>query len=218
MKARTPLTRERALSTAVALADADGLQSLTMRRLARKLGVEAMSLYHHVSSKDDILDGMVELVFAEIELPPDDARWKPAMRRRAMSVRAVLRRHPWAISVMQSRTSPGPATMRHHDAVLGCCRRAGFSLQMAAHAISLMDAYIYGFVLQELNLPFDDSTDLAAVADTMMLPYSPDDYPYLVEIATDHIMQPGYSYGDEFEWGLDLVLDGLEAAARRRTR
>jgi hypothetical protein len=105
--------------------------------------------------------------------------------------------------------------MRHHDAVLRCCRRAGFSVQMAAHAFSLMDAYIYGFVLQELNLPFDESTDLEAVADTMMQPYSPEDFPHLVELATEHILQPGYSYGDEFEWGLDLVLDGLEAAAWR---
>ena len=215
---RPPLTRERALATAVALADSAGLGSLTMRRLAQDLGVEAMSLYHHVSNKDDILDGMVELVFTEIELPPDDAPWKPAMRERAISVRAVLRRHPWAISVMQSRTSPGPATMRHHDAVLRCCRDAGFSVQMAAHAFSLMDAYIYGFVLQELNLPFDESTDLEAVADTMLRPYSPEDFTHLVELATEHILQPGYNYGDEFEWGLDLVLDGLEAAARRRTR
>jgi hypothetical protein len=114
---------------------------------------------------------------------------------------------------MQSRSSPGPATLRHHDAVLGCCRAAGFSVAMAAHAFSLLDSYIYGFVLQEVNLPFDDSSDLGEVVESMMLPFSPDDYPHLVELTTEHILQPGYRYGDEFEYGLGLILDSLEAAA-----
>jgi AcrR family transcriptional regulator len=211
---RAPLTRERALSAAIALADAEGLGALTMRRLAQELGIEAMSLYHHVANKDDILDGMVDMVFGEIELPAAGADWKTAMGERARSARAALMRHRWAIGLMESRASPGPATLRHHDAVLGACRAAGFSVAMSAHAFSLIDSYLYGFVLQEVNLPFDDSSDLAAVVGEMLLPFSADDYPHLVELTTEHILQPGYSYGDEFESGLGRILDSLEAAAR----
>ena len=209
---RVPLSRQRALSAAVALADAEGIGSLTMRKLARELGVEAMSLYHHVANKNDILDGMVDMVFSEIDLPSDNTDWKTAMRQRATSLRAALTRHPWAISIMESRTSPGPATLHHHDAVIGCCRTAGFSIEMAAHAFSLLDSYIYGFVLQEVNLPFDDADDLKAVVDAIMPQLSADEYPHLVELTTQHVLQPGYSYGNEFEYGLGLILDGLEAA------
>jgi AcrR family transcriptional regulator len=184
-----------------------------MRRLAQDLGVEAMSLYHHVANKSDILDGMVDLVFGEIELPSDTTDWKTGMRQRASSMRAALTRHPWAIALMDSRASPGPKTLRHHDAVLGCCRAAGFSIEMAAHAFSLLDSYIYGFVLQEVNLPFDDVDALDEVLVTIM-PLSADDYPHLVELTTEHVLRPGYSYGDEFHYGLGLILDGLEAAVR----
>ena len=210
---RAPLSRQRALSTAVALADADGIDSLTMRKLAHELDVEAMSLYHHVANKHDILDGMVDMVFGEIELPSDGTDWKTAMRHRAASVRAALTRHPWAISIMESRTSPGPATLRHHDAVIGCCRKAGFSIEMAAHAFSLIDSYIYGFVLQEVNLPFDDTDNLEEVVDAILSRLSTDDYPHLAELTTEHVLQPGYSYGKEFGYGLGLILDGLEAGA-----
>ena len=209
---RIPLSRHRALSAAVALADAEGIGSLTMRKLAQELGVEAMSLYHHVANKNDILDGMVDMVFGEIDLPSDNTAWKTAMRQRATSLRAALARHPWAISIMDSRTSPGPATLRHHDAVIGCCRTAGFSIEMAAHAYSLIDSYIYGFVLQEVNLPFDDADDLEEVLESIMPQLSADDYPHLVELTTEHVLQPGYKYGDEFEYGLGLILDGLETA------
>ena len=209
---RVPLSRQRALSAAVALADAEGIGSLTMRKLARELGVEAMSLYHHVANKNDILDGMVDMVFNEIDLPSDSTGWKTAMRQRATSLRAALTRHPWAISIMESRTSPGPATLQHHDAVIGCCRTAGFSITMAAHAFSLLDSYIYGFVLQEVNLPFDDADDLKEVVDSIMPQLSADEYPHLVALTTQHVLQPGYSYGNEFKYGLGLILDGLEAA------
>ena len=212
--ARTPVTRDRALAAAVALADAAGLASLTMRRLARELGVEAMSLYHHLANKEEILDGMVELVFGEIELPRGDLDWKEAMLRRGASVRAALTRHPWAISIMESRTSPGPNTIGHLDAMIGACRRAGFSIVMAAHAISLIDSYIYGFVLQEVNLPFDDSSDLDELVGDILPGLTPDTYPHLLELTTEHVLKPGYSYGDEFDFGLGLVLDGLQAAAR----
>jgi len=208
---REPLTRQRALSAAIELADTDGLAALTMRRLATALGVEAMSLYHHVKNKDDILDGMVDLVFAEIELPGDDVPWMTAMRTRAASVREVLTRHQWAISVMESGTSPGPATLRHHDWVLGCCRRAGFSVAVAGHAFSLVDSYTYGFVMQEVNLPFDDSDDLKEVVDAVMPQLSLEQYPHLVELTMEVVLQPGYAYGNEFDFGLDLILDGLEA-------
>ena len=213
--ARAPLTRERALTTALALADAEGLTALTMRRLAQELGVEAMSLYHHVANKDDILDGMVDLVFAEIELPAPDVAWRPGMLARARSARAALTRHRWAISVMESRTSPGPATLRHHDAMLGACRRAGFSVPMAAHAISLIESYVYGFVLQEVNLPFDDTSDMTLMVEAILGQMSADEYPYLYELTKEHVLKPGYAYGKEFEYGLGLILDGLEGAAER---
>jgi AcrR family transcriptional regulator len=210
---RVPLSRERALAAALALADAGGIESVTMRKVASELGVEAMSLYHHVANKSDILDGMVEMVFGEIDLPPDDTDWKTAMRVRAASARAALTRHPWAISIMDSRTSPGPLTLRHHDAVIGACRRAGFSVEMAAHAFSLIDSYLYGFVLQEVNLPFDDTDDLEEVVDGIMPDLAAETYPHLLELTTEYILQPGYSYGNEFEYGLGLVLDALAAAA-----
>lgn len=212
---RVPLSRQRALAGAIELADAEGLESLTMRKLAQDLGVEAMSLYHHVKNKHDILDGMVETVFGEIELPCDGTDWKTAMVQRATSLRAALTRHPWAISIMESRTSPGPATLRHHDAVIGCCRKAGFSIQMAAHAFSLIDSYIYGFVLQEVNLPFDNTDDLEEVVGAIMPNLSIDEYPHLLELTTEHVLKPGYDYSSEFDFGLGLILDGLESAALR---
>ncbi len=206
---RTRLTRARVLAAAVALADADGIQSLTMRRLGAALGVEAMSLYHHVANKDDVLDGMVDTVFAEIELA-DATDWRTAMRDRAVSARAALTRHPWAIGVMESRTNPGPATLYHHDAVLGILRRAGFSVGMSAHAFSLLDSYIYGFALQETSLPFDTPEETAEVAQAILDGAPGDQYPHLTELTLEHVLRPGYDYGAEFEFGLDLLLDGLE--------
>jgi AcrR family transcriptional regulator len=208
-----PISRPLALATAVALADTDGIEALTMRNLAQRLGVEAMSLYHHVANKHDILDGMVDLVFAEIELPTGEGDWSTAMRERARSLRAALLRHPWAISLMESRQTPGPATLRHHDAVIGRCRRAGFSVEMAAHAFSLLDSYIYGFVLQEINLPFDDGDDLAEVLGAMMPEDFAIEYPHFAELAGEFVLRPGYSYSDEFEFGLNVILDGLVSAA-----
>ena len=212
---RTPLSRERAMSAAVELADDKGIDAVTMRKLAQALGVEAMSLYHHVASKSDILDGMVDLVFSEIDLPDEEADWTDAMTDRSRSVRAALLRHRWAIGLMESRTSPGPATMRHHDAVIGACRRAGFSVEMTAHAFSLMDSYIYGFVLQEVGLPFTDGDDLGDLIDSIMPPEMAETYPHFAELASEFVLRPGYSYSDEFEFGLRLILETLEA--RRST-
>ena len=207
---RVPLSRQAALEVAVALADADGIASLTMRSLAQALGVEAMSLYHHVDNKDDILDGMVDIVFSEIELPRAGTDWKAAMRRRAHAVRTALTRHTWAISLMETRTAPGPATLRHHDAVIGCLRRAGFSIEMTAHAYSALDSYLYGFAHQQASLPFDTTEQSQRVADAILHDLPADAYPHLVELTTQHVLRPGYDYEGEFEFGLELILDGLE--------
>jgi AcrR family transcriptional regulator len=209
---RTPLTRQRVLRAAVALADRGGVGALSMRKLAQELGVEAMSLYHHVANKDDILDGIVDVVFGEIELPTGEAGWEAAMRRRSVSAREALRRHPWATGLMESRRTPGPANIRHHDAVLGVLRNAGFPVELAAHAYSLLDSYIYGFALQEASLPFHTPEETAEVAQEIMAVFPADDYPHLAEIATEHVLQPGYDYGNEFLYGLDLILDGLARA------
>jgi AcrR family transcriptional regulator len=207
---RTPLTRERVLQTAVRRADEGGIASLSMRKLGQELGVEAMALYHHFANKDDLVDGMVDLVFGEIELPPSSRDWRTAMRQRAIGVRNALLRHRWAVGLMESRRRPGPANLRHHDAVIGSLRAGGFDIGMAAHAYSVLDSYIYGFALTKMNLPFETSDDVADVAQSMLEPFPPDEYPHMLEILTDHVMKPGYDYGEEFEYGLDLILDGLE--------
>ena len=208
-KRRAALTRERILAAAISVADRDGIESLTMRKLGQKLGVEAMSLYNHVRNKVDMLDGMVDVVFGEIDLPVNHVDWRTAMRKRAISAREVLLRHPWAIGLMESRATPGPATLRHHDAVLGSLRTAGFSVDLAAHAYSILDGYIYGFTLTELTLPFRNS-EVAEVAENIMEGFRPGEYAYLAEMAVDRAMKPGYNYGDEFEYGLDLILDGMQ--------
>jgi AcrR family transcriptional regulator len=212
---RATLTRERVLREAIRLADRDGMESLSMRTLGQALGVEAMSLYNHVHNKVDMLDGMVDIVFSEIDLPPRGEDWRSAMRTRALSVRQVLLRHPWAIPLMESRATPGPASLRHHDAVLGSLRTAGFSVDMTAHAYSILDGYIYGFTLTELALPFspsDGASGVAEIAGNIMEGFRPGEYPYLAEMAIDRATQPDYKYGDEFEYGLDLILDGIERA------
>lgn len=212
---RTPLSRARVLTTAVRLADDIGIHAFTIRKLATALDVKPMTIYHHVPSKDAILDGMVDLVFSEIEQPPHDTDWKTAIRRRSHSARAVLRRHPWATPLMESRTTPGPETLAHHDAVIGCFRRGGFSVEMTAHAYALIDNYLYGFALQEANLPATRGEAMADLAEAIIEPVPDGQYPHLMELTAEHILQPGYDFGDEFEFGLELILDGLEAAATR---
>jgi AcrR family transcriptional regulator len=213
---RIPLTRERVLHSAVALADASGSETLSMRKLGEALGVEAMSLYNHVANKEDLLDGMIDVVFAEIDLPAGSPDWRAAMRQRAISARRVLSRHGWAIGLMESRSSPGPATLRHHDAVIGCLRDAGFSIELAAHAFSVLDSYIYGFALQERSLPFPTPKQTADLAQDILASFPADKYPHLAELTARHVLQPGYDYGDEFEFGLDLILDGLERIGKGR--
>jgi AcrR family transcriptional regulator len=182
-----------------------------MRKLGDALGVEAMSLYNHVSNKFDLLDGMIDVVFAEVELPATTADWRESMRLRAISMRAALTRHRWAIGLMESRKTPGPATLRHHDAVIGALRDGGFSVEMAAHAFSALDSYIYGFALQEASLPFESAEETVELANSILDSIAADEYPHLTELTVEHVLQPGYDYGNEFSFGLDLILDGLAA-------
>jgi len=209
-RTRPPLSRERVVAEAVALADEHGIDGLSMRRLAERLQVEPMSLYHHVANKDVILDGMVDLVFAEVELPDLQTSWTKALRRRCDSLRAALHRHRWAIGVMESRLSPGPATLRHHDAVIGCLRAAGCSIALTAHAFSAIDSYVYGFAMQEANLPFQSPEESARMAVTFLEQFPATVFPHLAEFTLGHVLVPGYDYGEEFGFGLDLLLDGLE--------
>lgn len=207
---RRRLSRERVLRAAIARADADGLEALTMRTLAEILDVAPMALYRHVAGKDDLIDAMVDVVFSEIGVPAGGGDWKASMRRRAIAVRDALSRHPWAAGLMESRRTPGPANLRHHDAVIGRLRAAGFSVRMSAHAYSLLDSYIYGFALTKMHLPFEHSQQVGELAESMLEPFPVNEYPNLVEFLAEHVMMPGYDYGDEFEYGLDVVLDGLD--------
>jgi AcrR family transcriptional regulator len=212
---RKPLSRARVLQTAVALADEAGPEAFSMRGLAQELGVVPMALYKHVANKDELLDGMVDIVFSEIELPSEDLDWRSAMRGRAISTREALKRHSWAIGMMESR-HPGPANLRSHNAVMGCLREAGFSFEMAVHAYSVQDAYIYGFALQERDLGFETPASAGEAAQRRAETIGAlDDYPYLVEIATK-LPASGYDTAVEFAWGLDLILDGLERLRHAR--
>ena len=209
---RTPLSRERVLRAAIALADERGADELTMRKLAQDLGVEAMSLYNHVASKDDLLDGMVDIVFSEIEPPVAGGDWKAELRKRAVSTRDALNRHRWAIGEMEGRGSHGPSNLRLHDAVLGCLRGAGFSVEMTVHAYSVQDAYIYGFALQQSDMSPESPEDFAAVAQQQMVDYADalSGYPNLVEVVGGHVAESDYDYETEFLFGLDVILDRLE--------
>ena len=207
---RIPLTRERVLNAAIAIADRDGIELLSMRRIGKELGVEAMSLYNHVANKEDILNGMVEVVMSEIELPSEAVGWRQAMRRRSISAYRMLSQHGWASVLIDSLVSEGPVKLGHHEWVLRTLREAGFPLVMAAHAFSLMDSYIYGFSSQEQSLPLEDEGDLTEASELLLQMMPRDQYPYLTEMILDHALKPGYDHSAEFEFGLDLILDGLE--------
>lgn len=205
-----PLTRTRILSAAMDVADAHGIGALTMRALADRLNRKPMAVYHHFHGKEEILDGLVDMVFGQIEDPQPGKDWRTQMSRRCHSARAVLGQHPWVIALMENRKNPGPNTIGHHDAVIGTLRRDGFSVTLAAHAYALIDSYIYGFAVQEAGLPFK-SDDVEDVVVEILDPLPLEQYPHLAELATDHVMQPGYDFGDEFDFGLELILDGLAA-------
>ena len=192
------------------MADRGGLAALTIRSLADELGVKPMTVYHYVRNKEEILDGIVDTVFSEIELPTVGGDWRRELTRRARSAREVLRRHPWAIPLLESRTSPGPATLRHHDAVLGTLLAGGFSAAGTAHAYALLDAFLYGHALQEASLPFEGPEGPTEVEEQVRASMSlAGEFPHLGEMMASYYLQPGYDFADEFEIGLDAVLDAL---------
>src|SRR5918992_5705894 len=201
------VSREQVLDAALELADEGGLAAVTMASVGARLGVEAMSLYRHVGNKEEMLDGLVDLVFAEIEVPADARDWREALRRRAVSAHAALRRHPWAIGLMESRSQPGPATLGHHDAMVALLFRAGFDGRRAVRVYNLLDSYIYGFALQEATLPFSSPEEMAAVSEQMMAAMA-DAYPHLAAVQRE-LVGSGFVYADEFEAGLDIILAAL---------
>ena len=210
------ISREQVLAAALAIADESGAEAVTMRALGKRVGAEAMSLYRHVADKEDVLDGIVDLVFAETEVPVT-GDWKRAMRERAISLREALTRHPWAIGLMESRMQPGPANLRHHDMVLDVLLRAGLSAADATHAYNVLDSYIYGFVLQERGLPFSNAEELAAIGEELLARIPAESYPNIRAVSAE-LLASGFDYGQEFEFGLDLILDALERFIAGRAR
>ena len=207
------LSADRVLDGAVELADQIGADALTIRKLAESLDTKPMTIYHHVPNKEAIIDGMVDRVFAEITLPPTDQDWRSAILVRCRSMRSVLARHSWAAPLMESRTSPGPATLAHHDAVLGCLRRANFSIPVTGHAYATIDSFMYGFALQEAALPATGGEEMAELAGDIVEQMPVELYPYLTEFTIEHALQPGYDFKNEFEVGINLILDGIERLA-----
>ena len=207
---RTPLDRDTIVTTAIAMADANGLEQLSMRKLASELGVEAMSLYYHVPNKDELIDGMVDHVIAEMTLPSFDDHWKVAARNRAISAHDVLMRHPWAIGIVDSRTNRTLDSLGYYDAMVGTLLEAGFSIELALHALATIDAYVYGFCIQEVNLPLSTPEETAEVTEDLMAQIPMDELPHLVQ-AAQHSAESGYRFGEGFEFGLDLVLNAFEA-------
>ncbi len=207
---RQKLNLGRIIEGAVALADEIGVDALTIRKLSTALDVKPMTIYHYVQNKEAIIDGMVDMVFSEIDLPQMDTDWKNAIRQRSASAREVLGRHSWAVMLMDSRRTPGMATLRQHDAVIGCLREGGLSVKMTAHAYAVIDAFIFGFVMQETSLPATSGNEMAELAESIMDTTAISEYPHLMEFTTQHVLQPGYDFGNEFEFGLNLILDGLE--------
>ena len=214
---RTPLTRERVLRAAVALADRDGIDSLIMRNLAQALDVVPMALYRHVANKEELLDGLVDVVIAEIEPPLTDADWKTTIRERILSARRALLRHPWASRLMESRKAPTPVVLDYMDSMIGLFRTGGFSLDLTHHAMHAMGSRMFGFT-QEI---FNDTTDVDPAAEAEMWSGMAGTYPYIFEIFTSishddaSTVGPGCDDQFEFEFALDLMLDGLEKLKRR---
>lgn len=212
MKRTRPVTRERVLRSAIVLADKHGLEALTMRALGEALGVQAMSLYNHVKNKDDVLDGIMDLVVSEIDVPCSTDGWREAMRKRALSAHAVLLRHPWACGQL-ARANTGPAMLRYVDATLGVLHAAGFSLEEADRAWNTLDSHIFGFTIQKLNFPFEVG-DYATVAAGYLPFLSKADYPAMHALTT-RVAAGRYDGVHDLEYGLDLILDGLERQLKR---
>ncbi len=207
---RLPLTRDRVLRAGLELADRDGIESLSMRRLGRELGVEAMSLYNHVANKDDLLDGLADLAVSEIEVPEIGDDWRAALRGRAVSAREMLSRHPWAGGLISSRPNPSPVRSGYQEAVIACLREAGLSVEAATYAFFTLDSYIYGFGLEERSLPSGTPEELAAIAQVTLGALPAGAYPHLQEVIVEVVLKRGFDYADVFDFGLDLILDGLD--------
>ena len=207
---RIPLSRERVLRAAIALADEGGIESLSMRKLGQELGVEAMSLYNHVANKDDIQNGIVEIVLGEIEVPSAGADWKAALRQTAISSHEVFVRHRWACGLMMGTSGVSPARMRWMEAVLRTLREAGFSADMTHHAYHALDSHITGFTLWQVSMPFETKEELVDLAEGFMREIPADEYPYVIEHAEQHLAPSSPDGATEFEFGLELILDGLE--------
>lgn len=218
MTRRPALTPERIIAAAVRVADRSGIEHVSMRTVGKELGVEAMSLYHHIAGKAALLDGLADWVFTRIDLPAATVPWRQAMIDRAASARVAFSRHSWALGLIESRRSPGAALLRHHDAVLGSLRSNGFSVTLAAHAFSAIDAYVYGFVLTELNLPMEAGESVEQFVDTIRELLPAEKYPHLVEMITDQVAGKDYRYANEFNFGLALILDSLEHHLALETR
>ncbi|MBA2668168.1 MAG: TetR/AcrR family transcriptional regulator [Trueperaceae bacterium] len=215
---RAGLTRVRIVRAAVALADERGLDALSMRALGRALGVEAMSLYNHVTDKDDVLDAMVDLVVAEIDVPEQGEAWRSALRRRSISARSALTRHPWAGRLIHTRSTSGPARLRAFEATIGCLRSAGFSHRLTVYALSTLDAYVDGFGAQRLNVAAADVPDDVSLAEALAAWLPAAEFPHLSALIHEHVLVDGYDEEASFAFGLDLVLDGLEERSRARER
>lgn len=204
---RNTLARDRVLAGALVLADRDGLQALTIRALAAHLAVRPMSIYHYVATKDELLDELVDVVFAELYVPTAGADWRAELARRAQSARVSLMRHPWALTVLETRVRPGPATLAGHEAVLAVLRAAGYSVAAAGHAYALLDAFVYGFALQDLMLR---SAGLDTSAAELRAGMDLDHYPHIAELAAHYVEARTYPLDASFDIGLELTLDGID--------
>lgn len=211
---RVALNRERIVQAAVTLADQIGFESCSIRKIAEELDAAPMALYRHVVSKDDLLDGMIDVVFAEIDMPSGQSDWKAEVRQRAIETRAALNRHRWANGLMESRTNPGPANAAYHNAFMGCLREAGFPFRQAVHAYNAVQSYTYGFALQEKHLAFETAEESVDVA-KMTIEEHAAEYPYLAEVVAEFASSGGYDYDEEFEIALDLILDSIERLKKK---
>ena len=214
---RVALNRERIVQVAVGLADQIGFESCSMRKIAEELDAAPMALYRHVVSKEDLLDGMIDVVFAEIDVPSGQSDWRSEVRERAIKTRAALNRHRWANGLMESRTNPGPANAAYHNAFMGCLREAGFPFRKAVHAYNAIQSYTYGFALQEKYLSFETAEESVDVAQITIEEHAPE-YPYLAEVMTEFARSGGYDYDEEFEIALDLILDSIGQLRREVTK
>jgi len=205
---RPPLSTQRIIEAAAAVADDGGLATVSMRSVAKVLRVEAMSLYHHVVDKESLLDGLADWIVQQIELPEVTDPWRPAMAARAHSAHDVLSAHPWAITLIESRPVPGVPLLRHHDRIVGCLLESGFSAALATHAFSAIDAYVYGFTLSEANLPFTPGDGAEEAFASEVAPPA-NEFPYLARSLGELMQSGSYSYAAEFDYGLELILDGF---------